>query len=150
MLRTILLSTLYCLFYISATGQASNRFFVQVDTKKIVQGSYVDVKFILENGDGSDFTPPSFKGFDVLSGPNQSTSMTIVNGRRSNKISLSYTLRPQKIGITQIGSARIMTKAGMRTTEPINIEVVKGSEKRGQDGEDVFIISDISDSIAYV
>jgi len=150
MLKTVFLSTFFCLFYAGISAQATNRFFVQVDAKKVIQGSYVEVQFILENGESLGFTPPSFKGFDVLSGPNQSTSMTIVNGRRSNKISLGYTLRPKKLGITQLGSATIKTKAGIRNTEVVNIEVVKGSSNLSQPGQEVFIISQISDSIAYV
>jgi hypothetical protein len=150
MLKHIFLSTLFCLIYVVVQAQATNRFYVQVDAKKIIEGSYIEASFVLENGESLGFTPPSFKGFDVLSGPNQSTSMTIVNGRRSNKISLSYTLRPKKVGIVQLGSATIKTKAGIKNTEPVNIEVVKGSKNSNQSGEDVFIISQISDSIAYV
>ncbi|MDA8693278.1 BatD family protein [Saprospiraceae bacterium] len=148
MLKTILLSTLFCLVYVGISAQV--RFFVHVDPARVIQGSYVDVEFILENGDGSDFRPPSFKGFDVVSGPNQSTSMTIVNGRRSNKISLSYTLRSKSIGKQEIGVATIKTKSGVRKTIPVSVEVVKAVNNPNQEGESVFIISEISDSVAYV
>ncbi len=149
MLRTIATTFLFCLLQLSISAQANVNFYAQVDATKIIEGSYVEVQFILENDSGSDFTPPSFAGFDVLSGPNQSTSMTIVNGRRSNKISLSYTIRPKKVGIQKIGAARIKTKSGIRSTDPIRIEVIKASQSNTETA-DVFIISEISDSVAYV
>ena len=150
MLRAVATSILFCLIQLTLLAQANVKFYAQVDANKIIQGSYVEVQFILENDSGSDFTPPSFNGIDVLSGPNQSTSMTIVNGRRSNKISLTYTLRPKNVGIQRIGAAKIKTKSGVLSTQPLKIEVIKASQNSNQSIADVFIISQISDSVAYV
>lgn len=150
MLRTVATTFLFCLLQLSISAQGNVNFYTQVDAVKIIEGSYVEVQFILENDSGSDFTPPSFNGFDVLSGPNQSTSMTIVNGRRSNKISLTYTLRPKNVGVQKIGAAKIKTKSGIRSTDPVRIEVIKANQNSSQTSADVFIIPEISDSVAYV
>ncbi|MBT4960466.1 MAG: protein BatD, partial [Flavobacteriaceae bacterium] len=44
------------------------------------------------NKDGDNFTPPSFKGFTVVGGPNQSVSNMWVNGKRTFSKSYSYFL----------------------------------------------------------
>jgi BatD DUF11 like domain len=75
----------------------------------------------------SNFSPPNFAGFMVLSGPNQSTSMQIINGAVSASISYSYYLQPKNIGKYTIGSASIKYKGDSFKSDPINIEVVKGT-----------------------
>ena len=42
------------------------------------------------NKDGDNFTPPSFKGFTVVGGPNQSVSNMWVNGKRTFSKTYSY------------------------------------------------------------
>ena len=73
---------LFFLFSFSCLFLAAQQpnFKAQSDALKIVEGSYVDVKFILSNSEGSGLKPPSFKDFEVVGGPNRSNSMTIVNG----------------------------------------------------------------------
>jgi hypothetical protein len=150
MLKSFSIGVIFCFLASSIIAQSNVKFYAQVDAYKVILGSYVEVEFILENGDGADFEPPQFNGFDVLSGPNQSTSMTIVNGRRSNKISLSYTLRPKKVGVQTIGSATVKLNTDVRSTQPIKIEVIKGSPVSGDDTPEIFINTVVSDSVAYV
>ena len=56
------------------TSIDAQSFIARVDAKKIIEGSYVEVEFILDNVEGDNFTPPKFKNFSVLSGPNRSSS----------------------------------------------------------------------------
>ena len=50
----------------------------------------------LENANGSNLRPPAMNDFQVLSGPNQSTSMQWVNGNVSQSITYSYILKPKQ------------------------------------------------------
>ena len=76
------------------------------------------------------FSPPDLnKDFIVLSGPNQSTSMQIINGAVSSSLTYSYYLQPRNLGKYTIGSAKIIYKDEEYKTEPIKIEVVPGSPK---------------------
>jgi hypothetical protein len=75
------------------------------------------------------FSPPAFKGFMVLSGPNQSTSMQIINGAVSGSRSYSYYLQAQNVGKFTIGSAIIKYNDKTYSTQPITITVEKGSPK---------------------
>ncbi len=99
------------------------------------------------------FNEPDFKGFKVLSGPNQSTSMQIINGAVSASITYSYYVSATSLGSYIIGSASIDFKGKKYSTEPLKINVVKGSgsqtqqqQKQGEQkvdtknlGENVFI-----------
>jgi hypothetical protein len=83
-----------------------------------------------------NFSPPDFKNFLILSGPNQSTSMQIINGARSGSVSYSYYLQPRNLGKYTIGSASIVQNEKTFKTTPFNIEVIKGStqpQKQDQD-----------------
>ncbi|MCC6599088.1 MAG: protein BatD [Crocinitomicaceae bacterium] len=58
-------------------------------------------------GSGKNFLAPSFPDFNILSGPNQSTQMQIINGNMSQSISYSYVLLALKEGSFKIGPASI-------------------------------------------
>jgi len=90
------------------------------DAKQIVAGQYFTLTFTLENARGSNFQPPSFIDFDVVGGPSTSTQMTIINGRRQQKMSYSYSLTSSKIGKYEIGSASILASGKKYTSNSID------------------------------
>jgi len=73
-----------------------------------------------------------FPGFDVLSGPNQSTStsMTIVNGQttQSSSFSYSYTLRAQKEGTFTIPAAVFVVDGNQVKSNSVQIKVVAAQQ----------------------
>ncbi len=148
-MRYILFSLCLILCSVKLNAQ-SGRFYAQLDAKEIVLGSYVDVQFILENEDGRNFKPPSFKDFDILSGPNRSSSMRVVNGSMSKKLSYSYSLSPKKTGNFIIGAASIESSSGKKYTEAQRIKVIKAVPSNKNDYEDVFIKTICSDTVSYV
>ena len=75
------------------------------------------------NKDGDNFTPPSFKGFTVVGGPNQSVSNMWVNGKRTFSKSYSYFLTPTKKGSLTIGQATIEIDDNIYKTLPVKISV---------------------------
>jgi len=125
-------------------------FYAKVDSKKIVEGSYVTVQFVLDNATGKSFIAPKFDDFTILSGPSRSSSFSNVNGRVSKNMSFGYTLRPKKTGTKIIGPAKIKVGNQILQTNPISIEVVKGSEKAITTDKEIFVQAIISDSSAYV
>ena len=74
---------------------------------------------------------PKLKGFQVLSGPHTQTSVQIVNGRMSRTLTYVYTLRPNAVGTFTIPALTVRLGRKRYTTQPITIEVIKGS-KGGQ------------------
>ena len=75
------------------------------------------------NKDGDNFTPPSFKGFTVVGGPNQSVSNMWVNGKRTFSKSYSYFLTPTKKGSLIIGQATIEIDDNIYKSLPVKISV---------------------------
>jgi hypothetical protein len=107
-------------------------FVATVDNNKVAENDRFQLEFTFEgkNLNGlKNFNPPSLKDFRVLSGPNQSTSMQIINGVSSSSLTLSYILMPNTTGSFTIGSASIQSEGQTYTTSPIKISVVKGSQK---------------------
>jgi len=84
----------------------------------------------------SKFTPPVFENFLILSGPNQSTSIQIINGAQSGSLSYNYVVQPKSIGTFTIGSASIVQEGNTYKTDQIKIKVVKGADKPKQQKDD--------------
>lgn len=88
-----------------------------------------------ESGKISDFTPPSFEGFEVLAGPVQSTSTNYqnINGQSSttHTRSYTYTVRVEQEGKVTLAPASVKIGKETYRTEPKTIEVVKGQVPDG-------------------
>ncbi|MEO1263620.1 MAG: BatD family protein [Bacteroidota bacterium] len=115
------------LFTLRATSFAQVSFEAYTDAKEVLVNSYFEVTFTIKNANGVDFVPPSFSQFNILSGPNSSTSMQIINGQVSREMGYSYTLQPKKEGKLTIGSASIKANGKTLKTKTITIIVVKGN-----------------------
>jgi len=115
----------------------SQEFKATVDKTKIGEYERFQVYFTFSDGDINkikNFRGPSFKGFSVLSGPNQSTSMQIINNSVSSSIEYSYIAQCSKEGKYTIGSASLEYEGQTYNTNLIKIEVAKGTGKPGQTG----------------
>jgi len=121
---------LFLLFILTAGSIFAQSFNASVSGTRIGLSDQFQVSFTFEGQDINSirgFTPPNFGNFLVLSGPNQSTSMQIINGAVSASISFSYYLQPRSMGSFTIGSASINYKGTAYKTNPVKIEVTKGS-----------------------
>lgn len=127
-MRNILIFLVIFIAAISFTAQAQNSFTASVDKDQVSLGDYFQLTFTFDGSQsGRNLHPPAFNDFMVLSGPNQSTRMQIVNGAVSSSISYSYILQPRDAGKFTIGAATIEAEGKKYQTQPITIEVVKGS-----------------------
>lgn len=97
-----------------------------VSKNKVVVGENFQLSFTL-NTNGSNFKAPNLNDFDVYSGPNQSSSMSFVNGVMSQSITLSYILAAKKEGKFTIGPATVLANGNTLSSNPIVIEVGKGN-----------------------
>ena len=148
-----LLSQLLLLFFpFALTAQV--QFTATTDVKQIPVGEVFEIKFSLDNGQGSNFRPPSFSEFNVVSGPNRMNSVTIVNGASRSSESYSYVLQTKKEGIFTVGTASIDVKGKTYTTTPLSISSEKGKRQTPNDvkagKEDVFIRAEVSSNTAFI
>lgn len=109
-------------------AQENAKFSVKVSMDSVLYGNYFQVVFSLENAKGQDFQAPSFEDFVVKSGPNMSSSFSMVNGDVSQSISYTFYLEPKDIGNYYIQPASIAVGESMLETEPIEIMVVPNPE----------------------
>lgn len=86
-----------------------------------------------------NFKPPTFRNFLTLSGPNQSTSIQIINGVQSASLSYNYIIQAKRIGTFSIGAASIEYNGEAFKTKPIEITIVKGSSKPKRQQQDAGI-----------
>jgi hypothetical protein len=119
-----LILTLFLIVGGKAFGQQP-KFTASVNKSTVGTGEVFEVTFSV-NGNGGNFTPPDFRGFRVVGGPNESQSMEIINGSASASISIGYDLMAVREGDFTIGAATIDVNGHNLTTSPIKITVVKG------------------------
>jgi len=74
----------------------------------------------------NNFKAPKFSSFRVLSGPNQSTNMSWVNGKTTSTISFSYLLMATKEGDFTIGPAVGYANGKAIKSNSFKIKVTKG------------------------
>lgn len=106
-----------------AWGQEA-KFTVAISVDSLLLGNPTQVTFSLENAQGSNFSPPDFVGFDMVGGPSQSSSFSMINGKVTQSQSFTYYLEPQDVGNYYIQAASIETGEGILETEPVPILVV--------------------------
>lgn len=110
----------------------------------------------------SNFKPPNLSNFRVLSGPNQSTNMSWVNGKTNHTISYSYVLMAIKEGEFTIGSAVASANGKAYKSNTLKIKVGKGvkvnqggnqtssSKKSGGNAtDDIYIKSSVNKRKVY-
>ena len=128
MLQRILLYVIFLSAPMALIAQQT-RFTASSDAKQVLIGTYFEVSYKLENGDGRDFVPPSFsKDFKVINGPNQSMSTSIINGKMTRSMGYSYNLQPKKVGTFTIKPATIKVAGKTLRSNSIRVQVLKGKK----------------------
>ncbi len=110
----------FLLFWAGISFAQDAKFTATVSKTTVGTGEQFQVNFSL-NGNGGDFSPPSFGGFQVLSSGNTSVDN---NGVISN--AYIYILTAVKVGEYTIGPATIVVNGRKLSSNAIKIKVVKG------------------------
>lgn len=123
------------------------------DAEEVMLGDYFQVTFKLENASGTSFSAPSFKGFNIISGPNKSIQTTMVNGRWSKEVSYSFGLQPKEVGKVKIASASMRVGNKTMRTDPLVITVIPASNNQNKlqdDSEQFYLKAELSSDTALV
>ncbi len=148
----------YILFFVLSLGYAQTdvTFVAKVSKSTLGINERLRINFEM-NQDGDNFEPPTFTGFKVVGGPNQSISNSWINGKRSYSKTYSYYLTPKAKGTFTIKQAKIEVNGEIYKTNPIEITVTSAVEKP-KDGnnadyiasENVHLVAEISKSNPYL
>jgi hypothetical protein len=136
MRKILMFSVIFCCLLNQLVAQVS---FVTSANKVVDLGENFRLTFTV-NAYASNFEPPDLSAFNVLSGPSTSTSTNFqyINGKSSQSISnaYEYIIQAKKEGKFTIGKASINVEGKVYYSNPITIEVIKGSNKNSQNEDD--------------
>ena len=97
-----------------------------VTSTKVSEHNVFEIQFELQNANGDQFEPPSFKGFRIAGGPATGSSTTIINGKVSRSESWSYSLIAPTAGTYTIGPATVI--AGRPIGQVVTAAIAKLGE----------------------
>ncbi len=130
MLKKLAIVFWVCLAFLA--NAQTPAFYAQVSKNRVAVGEQFQIAFTL-NGPGNNLVYSNLKDFNIHMGPNQSQSMSIVNGNMSQSTTISFIISAKKEGKITIGPASVMANGNQKLeTAPIVIEVVKGSAQASQ------------------
>ncbi len=107
-----------------AFSQQEAKLTVEISNDSILLGNYVEVKFTIENTSVKNFEAPNFDGFNIVSGPNQSSSMMVSNGKVTQSVAYSYYIEPVEVGNYYIQPAFVDTEEGALESMPLEVFVL--------------------------
>jgi LPXTG-motif cell wall-anchored protein len=124
--RIIHLILILFLSTITVAQQASLQ--AGVDQTQVAVGEQFTLRFEA-NGRMQGFQLPDLSKFRVLSGPNQSTQQSWINGKSSMSVTYSYVLSAREAGSLTIGPATATVSGKKVRSNPIEMKVTKERER---------------------
>ena len=119
------------LFLFLLTGYCANaqvKFSASISPAEIGKDEYVQLKLMVENANEvQQIVPPSLKDFIIISGPNQESGMTMINGVVKKYIALSFVLKPKTTGNFTIAGALAKADAGDYKSNAVRLKVTAQS-----------------------
>ncbi|TBN02436.1 protein BatD [Hyunsoonleella flava] len=148
--------TIFLIILATSVAAGQVKFEAKVSKKKLGVNERLRVDFEM-NKDGDNFNPPSFNGFTVIGGPNQSVSNSWINGVRTYKKTYSYFLAPKKRGVFNIGQATIEIEGEIYKTTPIKVEITAAIDKPKNPNDpsyvasnNIHLVAEVSNSTPYL
>jgi len=96
-----------------------------VNKNPVAVNDHFSLTFTLQNANGN-IEPPNLDDFSLLYGPGTSTSVQIINGKRSSSFSYTYTLAATKEGSYTIAPAIAVVNGVTYKSNEIQLKVVSG------------------------
>ncbi len=108
------------------------KFSASISPSQINKDEYATYRLLIENtADIRKLSPPSFKDFVVVGGPNQESGMTNINGTVSQYIAISYILQPRKTGTISLDAAKANIAGKQLSATPAKLLVKKANGNSG-------------------
>jgi len=124
-MKTFCFTVLVCLLgSISSIGQS---FQMTTSSDSVLLGNHIIVSFTASNIDGT-FEAPDFDGMRIISGPNTSSSIQIINGDRTSTQTYSYYIEPGDVGSYTISPAYLVTETETLESLPVIVNVFPNPE----------------------
>ena len=121
-MRKVVYTLLLFLLYVTTVFAADVKMVASASKSQVGVGEQFEIDFTL-NGMGTRFTPPDLSAFQLLSGPNISTSETDINGVSTTSTTYAYILSATKEGTFNITAAAIVVNGHTVISNPLKIKV---------------------------
>lgn len=100
----------------------------EISKDTILAGNKLSVSYIVNGGAITDFSPPDLSGFEILAGPNVSSSFSMINGEVSQQASYTFILLALEVGDFKIGEAKITIGENVHQSESKTIHVLENPD----------------------
>lgn len=129
-------SFLLLIFFVPALyAGAQVKYRATVEPSQINKDEFANLRLEIENSTNlQQLRPPSLKDFNVVSGPNESTSMVTMNGVTKVSRSINYVLQPKRAGKFILGESAVVVGGKEYKCGPVSL-VVKNQSGRTQSGQ---------------
>jgi hypothetical protein len=117
--------TLILLFWLNGTAQEV-KFSATITKNRAAVGEQLRLTYSI-NVNANGFNGPDLNAFNVYSGPNQSSSVQIINGSVSQAFSYYYIISGKKEGDFTIPPATIQIGNGRIQSNSIDLKILKGN-----------------------
>jgi hypothetical protein len=98
-------------------------FATKISSKKIGKNEVLEVNYEVQEGSIENFSEPRFPGWQLVGGPNVSSSTIITNGKRTSSMSYMFLLRPNETGTLTVPGAKAMIDGRQYTSNAVKVEV---------------------------
>lgn len=117
-------SIFFILLLAGLQTHAQVKFSASATPSTVGKDEYVQLKLMVENAhEVEQIVPPDLGNFTIISGPNQESGMSMINGAVKRYIALSFILKPKKNGSFTIPPALAKADAGDYKSNPVKIKV---------------------------
>lgn len=115
------ITLLFYLVFLGVNAQ-SQSLEVELNSDSILLGNVISVNFHIKDTNG-EFEAPDFEDMTIVSGPNVSSSVQIINGDMTSSKSVNFLLRPSEVGHYYIPPAYVIEDDYTLETEPLEFNV---------------------------
>ncbi|MEO6254771.1 MAG: BatD family protein [Ferruginibacter sp.] len=117
-LLSLFLLTGYC-------AHAQIKFSATITPSEIGKNEYAQLKIMVENAmEVTQIVPPDLRNFIIISGPNQESGVTMINGAVKKYIAINFILKPKTTGVFTIPASLAKADAGDYKSNSVKIKVV--------------------------
>jgi len=126
------------LILLAQFARAQVKFSAGISPAQIGKDEYAQLKLTVENAkEVQQIQPPQLKDFVIISGPNQESGMSMINGTVKRYIALSYIIRPKKPGHFSIPPVLARIDGAEYKSNPVDI-IVTATASGNSGGSNVF------------
>lgn len=112
---------------IAGTVTAQVSFTTTASATKIGKNDILEVSYEAGNGNIENFIDPLFKSWQLIGGPNVSSSTFITNGKKTTSMSYQFVLKPLSVGTLVVPGTTAVIDGKQVTSRPITVKVTKNN-----------------------